>query len=1344
MKPMEYRNSKQLGGMPTLQATSIVAATLVLLVFPLAAEERTLTPEQMEKLATEGDFSSEVSERPANLPDLTKYEPIPSGKKSNPPVWTLGPTGIVSQMLNRRMRADQILVKGTLKGSPADGKLLPGDVLLGMNGRKFDADDHLGILIGNTIIEAEKIENGGRITFQVWRDRNYIARNRAKNIGAIDIDELFQQARDDNTLYDWKPEEERTKEVAQMSFDEFPIDAETFEVELKLRTFPSYSDTAPYNCPKTVAILEDAYRVLEKKFIVDPEVKRSGRGGIIEAIALLASGKPKHRELVHQWVRGKHSPWKEPTEPIGAMFEPGYRGYKGYQSWHKGYAGLYCAIYYDATGDDFVLPALRKYAIETAMGQSGHGSWGHTFAYPSFNGGKLHQMNPGYGALNAAGNRCFFLVTLAQKLGIDHPEIDLAVERAQRFFSSYIDQGCIPYGDHAAYGSDDSNGKNTGVAFSLKLLGDDYGAKYFAMMSSHCAFTRRGGHGHDYHGNWSSWAANLCGPEVRAYNERNLRWRRTLCRMFDGRFVYHSPTTDGYGPLRDPTATQVLHQSVIFGQTLITGKDPNKALHPNEREMKQLLSSARGQFNDPWLRQLDGTPWPERSTDEIIDLLDIFYPKARANFAKELGRRYEAGEKEIVPRLLELLGSDKPRFRDGALRALGACGPDVVLGSLSKLTPLLKDTEDFVRITAIREISKVTNSKQAQYAMLEATLDEPKAIAPNSVRNSTQEALFKKDTPLANIPFEAGFDEEQVRKALEHLILLDPVRNSFMRSRHKPWTKDTVVRVAGPLTEAAEKGQLADQMFASRSLHAQALLTKFRYREGMEATADRLRRKASIRRDIRPFAGFKRPLVDPDLVKAHPAAYREFADEMAVVLTDNPNTGFTKKIKKQKVVTRLDELHQLVMAADEPVTLPSLSADVRSMFGEKLDAAEGTAAKLKLCREELADPGRKTYLRKMAAIDFLTEILGVDALPDIAPYLNHDYWRLRNHARKTAAELVSAGGGGALAELFPPANPEVAAGILAVFALGDSTEGLKPAKTALKHESPALRAQAVKTLAAIQGADAIPAIFAHLGEALDKEEIIACEDALLTFRDDLETAPLIRDRTLKALAGASPAVRPSLYFILGQLGDSTSIEALEKAASTDSISELREIVHALSYSLNRKADQVMLGIAGTDEEGAKLAGKQSVRRLVLGPEGFGDITNAQRMDFAEPMLKRDMDGSLIKFLGHVHDARALRALIYCLENGVKGAAESLITNAEGIDPKSLSSGDKQIAVKALRDLIEYIEVAHLRGGPEAHMRKIDDYPGWKARQARAGKAMLKFHQPEKDPIPGFDPLLLDP
>lgn len=236
-----------------------MAALAALLVPQLQAEERTLTPEQMEQLSQEGELDDDAPERPTNLPDLTKYDPLPvDGKGKEPPIWTLGPTGIVSQMIDFRFQGDQVLVKGALPGSPADGRIQPGDVLLGLNGKKFEAGGHIGILIGNAIIEAELEENEGRLTFQVWRDKNYAARTGAKDLAGVDVDKLFKEARDDNSLYDWKPEEARTEEVRQMAFDKFPVEAETLEVEIQIRTFPAYSDTAPYDCPKTAQILEDA------------------------------------------------------------------------------------------------------------------------------------------------------------------------------------------------------------------------------------------------------------------------------------------------------------------------------------------------------------------------------------------------------------------------------------------------------------------------------------------------------------------------------------------------------------------------------------------------------------------------------------------------------------------------------------------------------------------------------------------------------------------------------------------------------------------------------------------------------------------------------------------------------------------------------------------------------------------------------------------------------------------------------------------------------------------------------------------------------------------------------
>lgn len=100
-------------------------------------EERTHTPEEMDALAKQGDLPPAPVERPANLPDLTKGEPLPPSK-DKPQVWSFGPTGIIG-IMSGAFVGDQILVKGVLPGSPAEGKFQAGDVIIGMNGQKFKA-----------------------------------------------------------------------------------------------------------------------------------------------------------------------------------------------------------------------------------------------------------------------------------------------------------------------------------------------------------------------------------------------------------------------------------------------------------------------------------------------------------------------------------------------------------------------------------------------------------------------------------------------------------------------------------------------------------------------------------------------------------------------------------------------------------------------------------------------------------------------------------------------------------------------------------------------------------------------------------------------------------------------------------------------------------------------------------------------------------------------------------------------------------------------------------------------------------------------------------------------------
>ena len=1323
---MIYRIGHSLG------VAMITAMAMASTTTALADDEREVTEEQ--KAAVSGAIDeTEKPTRPATLPDFTKGAPVPAQTQ----VWSLGPTGIVGVWAGG-FGGDQFLVQGILPGSPAVDKLLPGDVLLGLNGTPFKAGGHLGVLFGNAIIEAEKEENGGKLALAVWRDRNYAKRNATLDTDRVNLEEVFQAATADDALYDWKSQEEKKRDTARQQFDKFPIDGFTLDVELKLRTFPPYADTAPFNCPKTMAILEDAWKVLEKKFVKDPKDPRSGRGGTTEALALLASGKPEHRKLVHDWVRGPHCKQWQPgfADSIDMMKPSG-----GKISWTVGFVGLPCAIYYDCTGDEYVLPALKEWAVKTAMGQSAGGTWGHTFAWPTFNGGELHRSNPGYGALNCAGVHCFFLIALAKKHGIEHPEIDAAIERSHRFFGSFVDQGAIPYGDHGAADTDDSNGKNAGTAFAMKLIGDDYAAKYFATMSAHASFTARGGHGHDWHTNWSSWAASLVGEEARIAAERNMRWRRTLCRRHDGSFVYHSPTGPKYGPLRDPTATEVLHQAVALRQTLITGKDPDKSLWLNDREFKQLMASAQGQFNDPWLDAKVGTPWRQRSTDELFDLLDIFKPKTRRQVAEELGKRFKAGEKEIAGRLLTLLESENPRLRDGGLRGLHFCGPDTVLANLSTITKRLADAHDFVRKTAVGVVEVAAAKTDTQEALLAAAAAVPKAVAPNSVRNAVQVPLFAGDTPLAKSPFKAGFDERLVRDALEGLLTLDPVGGrGFLSSRINVWDKDTVVRLANPLVFIAEEEQVNDTMFAGRVKPAREILQRHDFREGFDGALYLLTRQAALPRHVRPYVTMRHELVDPVIVKQHPSAFRNFMPAFHTVLIDNPVATVTELQGQTKIEVPLFSFLSLIDAAPPGSPKPSIEDEVRRVFTAKLEAAGSPDAKLALCRAMLSDNSHRTTFDCLVAMDFLVKTIGNDGVDDLLPLFTRDDWRVHDHALVKATELARIDGGKTLASRFAAAKEkEIQVGILHALGASQSKASLPVVMAALEHADAAVRGAAAEAVVAIAGEASLEPVLRHFKTASAPDDLRGCEKALLALRAIPSLALRIRDTLIAEVPQSEGTRRESVLWLLGQIGDTPSLATLEQTGQTKIAADFRMVVSALSYSPAIEADAVLLRLAKADKAKAPIVAAQSSRRMVLGPKGFGDRTDDQRIAFAGGILQLATDTRLVTFLGRMGSPRAMPLLVNELRKGFKPAAESVVTNAEAMN--NLPPADAAIVAQALRDVMEYLEVTVLRGGPDG--KDFREYPVAKALQARAGQALVKVHKPEAAPIQGFQGIDID-
>src|SRR4051812_30963123 len=139
------------------------------------------------------------------MPDFTKGD-----KPSEVHDWTLGPTGARGWIFtaNGHSRdARQILVTEVAKGSPVDGMLDVGDVILGVDGKNFSGDARVQFANAIAAAESEK----GTLRLLRWRAG--------------------------------KPE----------------------TVEVKLAVLGSYSATAPYACAKSKRIFELGCASLAKR-----------------------------------------------------------------------------------------------------------------------------------------------------------------------------------------------------------------------------------------------------------------------------------------------------------------------------------------------------------------------------------------------------------------------------------------------------------------------------------------------------------------------------------------------------------------------------------------------------------------------------------------------------------------------------------------------------------------------------------------------------------------------------------------------------------------------------------------------------------------------------------------------------------------------------------------------------------------------------------------------------------------------------------------------------------------------------------------------------------------------
>ena len=184
------------------------------------------------------------------MPDFTKGDNV---AKDGPHDWTLGPTGArgwIYTANGHSAEARQILVTAVAKGSPADGVLSTGDVILGVDGKSFFGDAR--IQFANAIGVAETEKGGGKLRLLRWRA------------------------------------------------------GKSGEVVVTLPVLGSYSATAPYDCPKSKRIFELGCQSLARR-MAGPDYTR-GLNPIprsLNALALLASAKAEYLPLLKkeaQWA----------------------------------------------------------------------------------------------------------------------------------------------------------------------------------------------------------------------------------------------------------------------------------------------------------------------------------------------------------------------------------------------------------------------------------------------------------------------------------------------------------------------------------------------------------------------------------------------------------------------------------------------------------------------------------------------------------------------------------------------------------------------------------------------------------------------------------------------------------------------------------------------------------------------------------------------------------------------------------------------------------------------------------------------------------------------------------
>jgi len=577
----------------------------------------------------------------------------------------------------------------------------------------------------------------------------------------------------------------------------------TGSVVVKLPVLGTYSATAPYDCPKSQRILEQGCKALALR-VAAPSYRQNPITRCLNALALLASGNPEYLPLVR-----KEAQWAADYSA------------DSFQTWHYGYVIMLLSEYAMASGDDSVMPGLRRLALEAANGQSVVGSWGHRFAGSD---GRL----VGYGMMNAPGLPLTISLVLARAAGVKDPAVARAIERSARLLRFYVGKGAVPYGDHHPWTqTHEDNGKCGMASVMFNLLGEPAAAEFFSRMStaSHGAERDTGHTGNFFNILWSLPGVAQSGPHATgAWMQEFGAWYFDLARRWDGTFLHQGPPgmrNDKYGNW-DCTGAYLLSYAMPLRKIHLTGKNPGVVPQLDAAAAQALILDGRG-----WSNKDRNSAYDKLSAEQLVARLSSWSPVVRERAAMALARRQRAP----VEVLVKMLDAPRLETRYGACQAL-AMHKDKA-AAVPALRKFLQHEDMWLRIKAAEALASIGKPAMPTVPELLTMLaKEPSKSDPRGMEQRYLSfAVF--GTMLKNSL--EGVDRDLLRDAVRAGL-----RNQDGRSRgtvggiYQQLTYEEIKPLLPAIHEAIVVPAPSGIMFASGvRLRGIAILAKHRIREGM-------------------------------------------------------------------------------------------------------------------------------------------------------------------------------------------------------------------------------------------------------------------------------------------------------------------------------------------------------------------------------------------------------------------------------------------------------------------------------------------------------------------------------